>query len=71
MLGLRLFIDEVGDFGAYKSHVPVFHITFVLHDLSKSLVGPIEHLQRNVVERGLPMDHAIHTGPLIWHEGGV
>lgn len=69
MLELSIFIDESGDFGVYESHAPVYLITLVLHDQSKDISGGIEHLQRKVVERGLPADHAIHTGPLIRREG--
>ena len=63
LLELSIFIDESGDFGAYESHAPVYLITLVLHDQSNDISVPIEHLRRKVMERGLPEDHAIHTGP--------
>ena len=69
MLELSIFVDESGDFGTYEPHAPVYLITLVLHDQSKDITVPIEHLQRKVIERGLPADHAIHTGPLIRREG--
>ena len=69
MLELSIFVDESGDFGVYEPHAPVYLITLVLHDQSKDISVPIEHLRRKVVERGLPADHAIHTGPLIRREG--
>ncbi|MBY4796984.1 DUF3800 domain-containing protein [Collinsella sp. AGMB00827] len=69
LLELSIFIDESGDFRAYESHAPFYLITLVLHNQSKDISIPIEHLQRKVFERGLPADHAIHTGPLIRREG--
>ena len=68
MRELSIFIDESGDFGAYEAHAPVYLVTLVFHDQAKDISVPIEHLQRKVAKRGLPADHAIHTGPLVRRE---
>jgi len=50
-----------------------FPATFIFRspDIARAehLHRRVEHLQRKVVERGLPLEHAIHTGLLIRREG--
>ena len=67
MSELSIFIDESGDFGQYDYRSPYYIITMVFHDQSNDISGPMEKLERDLANRGLP-HHCIHTGPIIRRE---
>ncbi|PCN49482.1 hypothetical protein Csp2054_00510 [Curtobacterium sp. 'Ferrero'] len=68
MRELSIFIDESGDFGPYEKHAPYYVLSLVFHDQSEDIGGHLESIHRSLNDRGLPEDHAIHTGPLIRRE---
>lgn len=68
MRELSIFIDESGDFGPYESHSPFYVLSLVLHDQSDEIAGALDRIHDALRARGLPPDHAVHTGPLIRRE---
>ena len=62
---LSIFIDESGDFGPFQQHSPFYVLSLVLHDQSDNISGHLDKIHDALWARGLPADHAIHTGPLI------
>ncbi len=68
MKTLSVFVDESGDFGAYKSHSPFYLFTLVFHDQDKEIKKDIERLNSRILEHGFDI-HAIHSGPIIRNEG--
>lgn len=68
MRELSIFIDESGDFGPYEKHSPFYIVGLVFHDQSDSISGHLDGIHDGLVARGLPIDHAIHAGPLIRRE---
>ena len=67
MKELSVFIDEVGDFGAFEPHSPFYIVALVFHDQSFDLSSYISGLRNNMSQRGLP-DYTVHAGPLIRRE---
>lgn len=65
---LSIFIDESGDFGPPQQHSPFYVLSLVLHDQSDDISGHLDKIHDALRARGLPADHAIHTGPLIRRE---
>jgi hypothetical protein len=65
---LSIFIDESGDFGPHEKHSPFYLVGLVFHDQSDSIAGHLDGVHDGLVARGLPVDHAIHAGPLIRRE---
>jgi len=65
---LSLFFDESGDLGSYQPHSPYYILSMVIHDQSKDISVPLSHIRNTLMMRGLPQNHAIHTGPLIRRE---
>jgi hypothetical protein len=65
---LSIFIDESGDFGPFEKHSPFYVLSLVFHDQSDDIAGHLDKIHDALVMRGLPTDHAIHTGPLIRRE---
>jgi hypothetical protein len=65
---LSIFIDESGDFGPFEKHSPFYVLSLVFHDQSDDIAGHLDKIHDALVTRGLPADHAIHTGPLIRRE---
>jgi len=63
-----LFFDESGDFGPYRPHSPYYVLAMVMHDQRRDITGQLDRIHDALVERGLPADHPIHTGPLIRRE---
>lgn len=68
MQELSVFCDESGDFGPVSPHSPLYIVSLVFHDQSKSIEEPIARLEESVARLGLPKDHAIHSAPLIRRE---
>ena len=68
MRELSIFIDESGDFGPAQAHSPFYVLSLVFHDQSDDIAGHLDKIHEALVVRGLPADHAIHTGPLIRRE---
>lgn len=68
MRELSIFIDESGDFGPTETHSPFYVISLVLHDQSDDIAAHLDKIHAALVDRGLPADHGIHTGPLIRRE---
>lgn len=68
MRELSIFIDESGDFGPFEKHSPFYVLSLVFHDQSDDITGHLDKIHEALVVRGLPADHAIHTGPLIRRE---
>ena len=68
MRELSIFIDESGDFGPFQQHSPFYVLSLVLHDQSDNISGHLDKIHDALRARGLPADHAIHTGPLIRRE---
>ncbi|MBQ8162442.1 MAG: DUF3800 domain-containing protein [Clostridia bacterium] len=64
---LSIFIDESGDFGEYDDHSPYYIIAMVFHDQSNDISDPINKLEIDLTNRGLP-NHCVHTGPIIRRE---
>lgn len=65
---LSIFIDESGDFGPYEKHSPHYVLSMVFHDQADDIGGHLDGIHSALMDRGLPADHAIHTGPLIRRE---
>jgi hypothetical protein len=65
---LSIFIDESGDFGPTQRHSPFYILSIVLHDQSDDITAQLDKIHSALRERGLPTNHAIHTGPLIRRE---
>ncbi|WP_306231409.1 DUF3800 domain-containing protein [Agrococcus beijingensis] len=65
---LSIFIDESGDFGPVQKHSPFYVLSVVLHDQSDDIAGQLDKIHAALRARGLSVDHAIHTGPLIRRE---
>jgi hypothetical protein len=65
---LSIFIDESGDFGSLQSHSPFYVLSLVLQDQSDDITGHLDKIHEALQARGLPANHAIHTGPLIRRE---
>lgn len=68
MRELSIFIDESGDFGPYESHAPYYVLGMVFHDQADDLGGHLDAIHDALIARGLPANHAIHSGPLIRRE---
>lgn len=68
MRELSIFIDESGDFGPFEKHSPFYVLSLVFHDQSDDIAGHLEKIHEALLSRGLPKNHAIHTGPLIRRE---
>ncbi|WP_235734454.1 DUF3800 domain-containing protein [Nocardioides alcanivorans] len=68
MRELSIFIDESGDFGPFEKHSPFYVLSLVFHDQSDDIGGHLDKIHEALVVRGLPANHAIHTGPLIRRE---
>lgn len=68
MRELSIFIDESGDFGPLEKHAPFYIISVVLHDQSYDISRHLDTIHDALISRGLPADHAVHTGPLIRRE---
>ena len=68
MKELSIFVDESGDFGAFKAHSPFYLFTMVFHEQDKSTTSQIENLDRHIREIGLPECHCFHAGPIIRRE---
>lgn len=64
---LRVFIDESGDFGAYKSHSPYYLVSMILHNQDNDISSNIKVFDYHLTNLGYKK-HAIHTGPLIHRE---
>ncbi len=65
---LSIFIDESGDFGPTQQHSPFYVLSLVLHDQNDDITGHLDKIHDALHVRGLPVNHAIHTGPLIRRE---
>lgn len=65
---LSIFIDESGDFGPAQEHSPFYILGIVLHDQSDDITTNLNKIHGALRARGLPENHAIHTGPLIRRE---
>jgi hypothetical protein len=65
---LSIFIDESGDLGPVQKHSPFYILSLVLHVQSDDITLHLEKIHEALRLRGLPADHAIHTGPLIRRE---
>ena len=65
---LSIFIDESGDFGPAQEHSPFYILGIVLHDQSDDITTNLDKIHGALRARGLPENHAIHTGPLIRRE---
>lgn len=65
---LSIFIDESGDFGPFEKHSPFYVLSLVFHDQSDDIASHLDKIHDALAVRGLPADHAIHTGPLIRRE---
>ena len=68
MRELSIFIDESGDFGPFEKHAPYYVLSLVFHDQSDDIAAHLQRIHEALIARGLPVDHAIHTGPLIRRE---
>ena len=68
MRELSIFVDESGDFGPFEKHSPFYVLSLVFHDQSDDIAQHLEKIRDALVARGLPADHAIHTGPLVRRE---
>lgn len=68
MAELSIFVDESGDFGGYEAHSPLYIMTLVFHNQSMDISAGIKHLKKQVMQQGFPLEHAVHTGPLIRRE---
>ncbi|KZE33067.1 hypothetical protein AVW09_06705 [Microbacterium sp. T32] len=68
MRELSIFIDESGDFGPYEKHSPFYVLSLVFHDQDADIGAHLDKIHDALTDRGLPRDHAIHTGPLIRRE---
>lgn len=68
MRELSIFIDESGDFGPYEKHAPFYVLSMVFHDQDHDIGGHLDVIHGALLDRGLPADHAVHTGPLIRRE---
>ncbi|MGC0368670.1 DUF3800 domain-containing protein [Microbacterium sp. SLBN-111] len=68
MRELSIFIDESGDFGPYERHSPYYVLSMVFHDQDEDIGAHLDKIHGALIDRGLPLDHAIHTGPLIRRE---
>lgn len=65
---LSIFVDESGDFGPVQRHSPFYILSIVLHDQSNDITQHLNKIHEALAARGLPENHAIHTGPLIRRE---
>jgi hypothetical protein len=65
---LSIFIDESGDFGPIQKHSPFYILALVLHDQSDDITRHLAKIHDALQVRGLAVNHAIHTGPLIRRE---
>ena len=65
---LSIFIDESGDFGPMQKHSPFYILGLVFHDQSDDITGHLNKIHEALQVRGLSIDHAIHTAPLIRRE---
>lgn len=68
MRELSIFIDESGDFGPLEKHSPFYVLSLVFHDQADDISTHLAKIHAALVDRGLPRNHAIHTGPLIRRE---
>ncbi len=68
MRELSIFIDESGDFGPFQKHSPFYVLSLVFHDQSDNIASHLDRIHEALTMRGLPSNHAIHTGPLIRRE---
>lgn len=68
MRKLSVFCDESGDFGPVSAHSPLYIVSLVFHDQSKSIKKPIRRLEESVTQLGFSASHAIHSAPLIRRE---
>jgi len=68
MKELSIFVDESGDFGAYKYHSPFYIVTLVFHDQSEDISYDIDRFNEKIRLAEFP-DSPVHTGPLIRNEG--
>lgn len=68
MRELSIFVDESGDFGAFKAHSPFYLFTLVFHEQDKPIASQIEILDRHIRELGLSEGHCFHAGPIIRRE---
>ncbi len=68
MKELSIFVDESGDFGEYKQHVPYYIITMVFHDQSNDISSNITKLNNALRQIGYGDEQAVHTEPLIRRE---
>jgi len=51
-----------------QAHSPFYILGLVFHDQSRDLTSHLDKIHDALLARGLPADHAIHTGPLIRRE---
>ena len=65
---LSIFIDESGVFGPAEAHSPFYVLSLVFHNQGHVITENLHKIHEALVERGLPANHAIHTGPLIRRE---
>ncbi|MBP5583660.1 MAG: DUF3800 domain-containing protein, partial [Bacteroidales bacterium] len=65
---LSIFVDESGDFGAYRPHSPYYIVTMLFHDQSNDISAQIQKLEEEVQLLGYEKNLVIHTAPLIRKE---
>ena len=68
MSDLSIFVDESGDFGAYKAYAPYYLFTLVFHEQSRDIRPQLHHLEKALAEIGFDSSHCFHTGPIIRRE---
>lgn len=68
MRELSVFCNESGDFGPLSAHSPLYIVSLVFHDQSRSIEEPIHRLEESVMQLGFPASHAIYSAPLIRRE---
>jgi len=67
MKDLSVFVDESGDFGAFKYHSPFYMLTMVFHNQAVDISPDLKRLHEAINQSGVP-DYTFHAGPLIRRE---
>jgi len=62
---ISVFVDESGSFDANAESSQYYLICMVFHDQSISIEKDVALLNQELQGLGLPVDHAVHAGPLV------
>ena len=67
---ISVFVDESGSFSPAEADPcsPYYLLCMVFHNQSDDILPEIDNLNSALVGMGLPLNHAVHAGPLIRRE---